>query len=254
MFVREVGRGSRTVLLLHGAPSPAEDLMPLAEALSADYRVLVPDLPGYGKTPGGDLSYTTTNGRLVAMLRERDAMELHGIVGYSGGVFRGLYLLLRGGVEAKHLVSLAGVAGFDDVERGTFRGFAELTRSSEHSLRDPAIIAMMGERFLSPSWREKHPDDVQRIATWLLLLSREDMAKELEAGIETEDFRPLLGQLRAKVHVRVGELDAATPVQKSRELASGARSGTLEIVPGVGHAMFIEDAPATVAWVVAALG
>ncbi|MBA3398170.1 MAG: alpha/beta fold hydrolase [Deltaproteobacteria bacterium] len=51
MYVRDVGMGmGPVVLLLHGTPSPAEDWLPLVEVLARRYRVLVPDLPGYGQS------------------------------------------------------------------------------------------------------------------------------------------------------------------------------------------------------------
>jgi len=50
VFVRVVGTGP-AVLLLHGTPSPGEDWLPLAEELAPRYRVLIPDLPGYGASP-----------------------------------------------------------------------------------------------------------------------------------------------------------------------------------------------------------
>ena len=49
VHVFESGEGA-PIVLLHGLPSPPDDL----EALAADLpglRVLVPHLPGYGKTP-----------------------------------------------------------------------------------------------------------------------------------------------------------------------------------------------------------
>ncbi|MBP6628996.1 MAG: alpha/beta hydrolase [Kofleriaceae bacterium] len=248
MKVREFGSGASTVLMLHGAPSPADDMVPMAEALATQHRVLLPDLPGYAGSPGGDLSYPAVTTRLVAMLRERGATTLHGIVGYSGGVYRGLALLLTGLVEARHLVSLAGNAGFDPEERETFRGFAELVRATPEALRSPELAALMAERMLAPSWREAHPDDVARVASWLLLLSPDDMSAELAAGAESEDLRPRLGQVRARVHARVGAEDRATPAAKSRELVALVSDGRLEVVPGLGHAVFIEDLGGTIAW------
>lgn len=252
MFVRGLGNGSRTVLLLHGAPSPADDLLPLASSLADQYRVLLPDLPGYGKTPGGDLSYETTNRRLVAMLREQDAMQLHAVIGFSGGVLRALYLLLRGGVESAHLVSLSGLAGCNTVEREGFRGSARFVRDGgEDALRSPAMISLMGERMLSARWRAAHPEDVQRVGGWLRLLSAADLASELDASADTEDFRPELGRLRSRVHARVGALDAATPPEKSTAF-SVVPDSDVTVVADVGHALLIEDGPATIAWVLGA--
>ncbi|RMG64321.1 MAG: alpha/beta fold hydrolase, partial [Calditrichaeota bacterium] len=49
----DVGSGERTVLLIHGGGSDHAQLSwrETIPALSAHYRVLSPDLPGYGRTP-----------------------------------------------------------------------------------------------------------------------------------------------------------------------------------------------------------
>jgi pimeloyl-ACP methyl ester carboxylesterase len=246
MFVDEIGGGSSVVLLLHGAPSPAADLLPLATRLAERHRVLIPDLPGYGSTPGGDLSYATTNQRIASLLRERGLTRLHGIVGFSGGVLRALYLLLRTRIEADVLVSLSGLAGLDDEDRAAFRGFADMIRADPSVVSSQAMVTLMGERMLSPSWRAQHPSDIGRVGAWLQLTSPSDMAAEMAAGSITEDFRPELGRVGARVYARVGELDQACPVAKSEAIVRGVPGARLDIVGGCGHALLIEDAEATV--------
>src|SRR5205807_4886577 len=49
IFVRESGEGP-PVVLLHGFPETGRCWQPVARALSEDHRVLVPDLPGYGRS------------------------------------------------------------------------------------------------------------------------------------------------------------------------------------------------------------
>jgi 3-oxoadipate enol-lactonase len=230
------------------------DLLPLGEALSRDHRVLIPDLPGYGETPGGDLSYDVTNLRLVEMLRARNSTVLHGIIGFSGGVLRALYLLLRAEIAATHLVSIAGLAGLADPEREQFREFAAMIRGNPGSVTEPAMIEVMGTRMLSPGWRADHPADIERVGRWLTLLAPADLVAELEAVACTEDFRPHLSRIKTKVHARVGELDQACPVAKSEALVRDVPGARLEIVPGCGHALLIEDAEATTAWAASRLG
>ena len=45
----------------------------------------------------------------------------------------------------------------------------------------------------------------------------------------------------------VGELDAAAPPSYSREIADLAPLGRLEVVPGHGHALLLEQPAATIA-------
>src|SRR6185312_11558362 len=106
MFVREVGSGP-VVLALHGTPSPAEDFMPLAERLASKYRVLVPDLPGYGKSPApADAGYEAVDGLVADMLAARGARRLRAIIGFSSGGYRALEMVLRGRVETELVIGL----------------------------------------------------------------------------------------------------------------------------------------------------
>jgi 3-oxoadipate enol-lactonase len=254
MHVRRFGANeSSTVLVLHGAPSPPDDLLPLALALSTQHRVLLPDLPGYGGSHGGDLSFEVTSHRLVEMLEGEGCTALHAIVGFSGGVLRALHLLLRSRVAATHVVSLGGIAGFDDDERDQFRNLAAAIRRRPAVCTSPDMINMMSSRMLSPRWRAAHPEDAERVGHWTTLLAPADLALELEALAQTDDFRSELSKVTAKVYARVGELDQACPPRKSREIVDRVPVGELALVPSCGHALLIEDNRGTTDWVVGSL-
>ncbi|NMM44261.1 alpha/beta hydrolase [Rhodospirillaceae bacterium KN72] len=51
LYVRRAGSG-QPLLLLHGFPQTGHTFRMIAPALSAHFDVFVPDLPGYGKSPG----------------------------------------------------------------------------------------------------------------------------------------------------------------------------------------------------------
>ena len=65
MFYREAGGASApVVLLLHGFPTSSHMYRDLIPQLAVDYRVLAPDLPGFGSTkapPRGVYAYTFDN-------------------------------------------------------------------------------------------------------------------------------------------------------------------------------------------------
>ena len=51
LYVRQAGQG-RPLLLLHGFPQTGHTFRDIAPALSKEFKVVVPDLPGYGRSPG----------------------------------------------------------------------------------------------------------------------------------------------------------------------------------------------------------
>ncbi|HSN24870.1 MAG TPA: alpha/beta hydrolase [Kofleriaceae bacterium] len=242
------------VLVLHGTPSPATDWLPLADVLARRYRVLIPDLPGYGRSEAPrDASMEAVGDELAAMLRERGATRLRAVVGYSTGAYRALDLVLRTGITAELVVSLAGVACFDAVARDTRAALARQLAADPSFLASDAVRAIMRELMLSPGWLAAHPADAQRIERWVETTTAPVLARELEALARSRDLRPELPALRSRVYARVGALDRGCPPAWSDELTRLAPRGTLEIVLGCGHALMIEDGPGTVASVARAV-
>lgn len=250
MFVREVGRGP-VVVLLYGTPSPASDWFPLIDALAPRYRVLTPDLPGYGKSPPPrDATIEAVGDQLASMLAAHDAMRVHAIIGYSTGAYRALDLVLRTRIEANIVVSLAGVAAFDDAARAMRNELARRLDADPSYLGSDEVAALMSELMLSAAWRAAHPADDRRVREWVRSTSPAALAAELRGLARSRDLRPELARLRARLYARVGTLDRGCPVGWSESMTAVAPRATLELVIGCGHALMIEDGPATVAAIV----
>ena len=247
MFVRDVGHGP-VVLLLHGTPTPAEDWLPLADALSREYRVLIPDLPGYGQSPDPiDASIERIGDTLAAMLAERGVTRVHALVGYATGAYRALDLATRVGIEAKVIVSLAGVACFDLPARETRAAFAAQLAADPAFLESDDFRAVLRDLMLSPAWAAAHPHDLARVLAWPRTTRPAALARELRALARSRDLRPELPKLRSRVYCRVGTVDRGCPPASSAEIERLAPRATLELVFGCGQALLLEDGPATFA-------
>jgi len=247
MYVQELGEGE-AVLLLHGTPSPASDWLPVAERLASRYRVLVPDLPGYGRSPlNGPSTIDGIADELVAMLHERSISSLLAIAGFSSGVYRALHLVVRREVKTRVIVALSGFATLADDARAVRAGFAKMLRDDPSSFHGAELRGAMPQTMLSPAWRKTHPEDIERVTHWLDLTTPEALASELESLAGIEDLRPHLRSLDPYVYVRVGELDTGAPPAWSEDIAFIAPHTTFEMVPSVGHALLIEDLATTTA-------
>ena len=242
MNVLELGHGP-VVVIIHGSPSPLADLLPLAQRLAVSHRVVMPELPGYGASPPvDDFSFDAVGEALTAVLDDRDASSPRAIIGFSSGGYRALDLVLRRGVRADLVVGLAALAHLAPPDREVLRAAAEILRA------DPSggpLASVMPSRWLSQGWRDLHPDDDARVSRWITLSPY--LHRELVAETEMIDLRPLLPRLPCPLYLRVGELDQACPPALSAEMAALAPRATLDIVPGCGHALLIEDIEATIA-------
>ncbi|MEL7024878.1 MAG: alpha/beta fold hydrolase [Pseudomonadota bacterium] len=74
------------VLLLHGTPMPSPAMIRLAELLDDHYYVLVPDLPGFGRSTLSLQDYSSiTHGHYARELLDALAIPAAHVIGYSQG-------------------------------------------------------------------------------------------------------------------------------------------------------------------------
>lgn len=104
------------ILLLHGAPAGAFDLHELARRLQGPYRVICPDLPGFGRSskPANDYSPSAQAARIAALLEQLGVERCH-LVGFSMGGVAAIWLAHReqGKILSLTLISSPGVQEFD---------------------------------------------------------------------------------------------------------------------------------------------
>jgi len=102
------------VLLLHGSASAAVMWIPVIDALKSRFRVIAPDLIGYGRTdswPDGHGFGVDDELRLVEPLLPHAPAGVH-VVGHSYGGVVALHLALAGRVPIRSLTLIEPVAFF----------------------------------------------------------------------------------------------------------------------------------------------
>lgn len=167
VFYREAGpKTAPTILLLHGFPSSSHMFRNLIPALADRYRVIAPDLPGFGFTsvpPERGYSYSFANlTETVARFTEALKLERFAIYVFDYGAPVGFRLGLRNPERIAAIISQNGNAyeeglspeGWQPVRaywqnptsdnRNALRGFLkpETTKwQYTHGAPDPSIIA-----------------------------------------------------------------------------------------------------------------
>src|SRR4051794_24847122 len=102
------------VLLLHSSASSSAMWLPLIDMLKAHFRVLAPDLIGYGRTDPWPLPRDITPAdelRLIEPLVRNEPTGVH-VVGHSFGGVIALHLALAGRVAIRSLTLIEPVAFF----------------------------------------------------------------------------------------------------------------------------------------------
>jgi 3-oxoadipate enol-lactonase len=248
LHVTDVGSG-RPVVLLHGCPLPAPAFGGLVERLRVDRRVVVPDLPGYGRSPA--LTGEVTLPRIHALLE--DTLSGLGIadcdcVGYSLGGYHAFALALRGRIRIGTIFSVGGFAGLD---RSAAAGYAQLAGA----LRSGAnVVPTLSARAFAPGYAQAHPEHDALLHRYVQDTPTEVWAAEMDALSRAEDLRPRLPSLSCKIFLRTGEADDLVPSAWTEDIARVVSSAELQRVPNVAHMYFLEDAEGTIAAIAKALG
>ncbi|MEO7095523.1 MAG: alpha/beta fold hydrolase [Polyangiales bacterium] len=238
--------GGPAVMLLHGAPSAISDYAGLVESLAVDHRVVVPELPGYGKSPmlDGEYSFARVYALLEDMLLARGIREV-AVVGFSLGAHHALAVAsVWRRVRVSSVISLAGFAMLEATDRDAIVGFVGALSQPGAQLQTPEMREMVRGRFLAPAYQtDAH---AAQVALWLDATTAPVLAAELAAEVRA-DLREQLQELTMPVLAYVGALDVAVPAAYSREIADLAPLGRVEVVPGNGHALLVEQPAETIA-------
>lgn len=100
-------KGARTVLCLHGLTRNGRDFDALAEALSAERRVVCPDMPGRGKSAWlsdpADYGYALYLADVAALIARLDVEEVDWVGTSMGGII-GMLLAAQPGAPIRRLV------------------------------------------------------------------------------------------------------------------------------------------------------
>ncbi|MGQ0796782.1 MAG: alpha/beta fold hydrolase [Methanobacteriota archaeon] len=251
--VERGGRGKPPVLLLHGWPLNRRIWDEVLVAVSrAGFRVLAPDLPGFGESPPIDPSRETVEAyadEVASFLRTiapgRVAFAGHSFGGYIALAFAERHPRLVAGLA---LVSSRTNADSDVARRGREEAIGKVRAQGPASL-----LPGLAERLLGP---DAGPD-LRRAATGMIEDARRDgVVAGLRAMAARPDRSAVLASLRGPLLVLHGAADALIPVTEVATPAHPRGPVTVTILPGVGHMPMWEAPEATahalVAWAEAA--
>ncbi len=229
--VNAAERGAGTPLvLLHSLLSDRASFDAVAPRLAESFRVIVPELPGFGRSHAVAGGLAGIADRVADLVREVAAGGEAIVLGNGYGGFVALQMAIRhAGLAARLILADCGAA-FSEAGRQAFRNMA--TAAKAKGLAAITDVAM--RRLFAPEFQAAHAALMQDRREAFL---RTDVdvfraACEALAGL---DLRAEVSGVKVPVLVMVGEHDEATPPEMSRELASLLPDARLKIIPGCAH-------------------
>lgn len=204
-------------------------------AFTQNLRVLRYDTRGHGGTQASPGAYSMD-------LLAGDALGLLDTLGIDRVHFIGLSM---GGMIAQRLAAMHGERLLSVVLSDTA---CELPPASAWDERialarergTAAFAGPMTERWLTPGFRERHPEVVDRLGAMIARTSVDGLVG-CACAIRDMNQAPLLERITVPTLVVVGEHDVGTPLAAAEVLHRGIRRSTIVVVKQAGHMPNIEQ-------------
>ena len=226
-------RGSGpAIVLVHGHPFSRAMWRGQVDSLSDAFRVVAPDLPGYGASPARGETITP-RGLADAVVELMDAIGVDRatVVGLSLGGLVAMELGLGDPGRVSGLVLTATTAAPLTPEEAEMRR-ATAARLERDGMLDHALE--MAGRLFGPAAR-RDPDLVLPILETMLTTSPAGAAAALRGRAERPPYDRLLGGLGVPALVLVGDADFFSTAEITAQLVASLPDPEVVVLPGIGH-------------------
>jgi pimeloyl-ACP methyl ester carboxylesterase len=226
------------VVLLHGFPFDARLWDPQFDALAGRFRLLAPDLRGFGGSELPPRPYTLANlADDVAELLDALAIERVVIGGLSMGGYIAFEFFRRHRARIAALL-LADTRPEPDGEEARANRRQMAGRARERGTA--AIVEELIPKLLAPATRAGRPAIERSLRAMMESAAPAAIAAALAAMAERADSAPLLPAIDVPALVIGGEHDVMTPPDAIRGWAARLPDARCHIIPAAGHVPNLE--------------
>lgn len=240
---------AETIVMIHGYRGNHRGLEAIAAGLE-NYRVIIPDLPGFGKSEplGGTHSVENYSSWLKAFASELSLSSELNLMGHSFGT------LVVGVFASKHPVrsvslvnpvstpALSGSrAGLTSLTKLYYKVASMLPESIGQSLlRSRVAVMVMSVVMAKTNNRElRRWIHTQHLNNFSDFASVRVATEGYEASI-SNDLSSFASQISAPVLVVAAELDDITDIESQRRVSKSYPNSRLREIEGVGHLVHYE--------------
>jgi len=222
-----------SVLLLHPFPANHEFWLPVAQALSTRFRLILLDLRGHGDSDVGE-GPATMEKHSADLARVMDDAQ----VGRAAmvGVSIGGYVLFEFWRKTRHRVAALGLwntkapADSADARAGRLQAANDvLERGTE-----PFFESMI-PRLLGKSTPENRPDLVDGALRMMRKMSPVDVAQVQRGMAARPDSVETLKTINVPTLIVTGEEDIFTGIEEAQRMRQHISGSQLRVIPKAGH-------------------
>ncbi len=228
------GKGQPFVLV-HGHPFDHTMWDPQIKAFSNSYKVITPDLRGYGESslPGKEATRFEDYATDILHLLDKLKVESFHLAGLSMGGQIIMEIFRQAPDRIKTLIFADTFAGLDtpEIKQGRYDTATRLENEGMDAYADEAIYKM-----IKPLHVASMPDVSGHVIKMMKGTSPKGAATALRARAERIDYlADVLPEIDIPTLVIVGRDDEFTPVAKAEELKANLQNCKLVIIEDAGH-------------------
>jgi 3-oxoadipate enol-lactonase len=230
------------LLLIHGFPLSSAMWQPQVESPPPGWRVIAPDLRGFGNSPpaAGPVTMDSLADDLAALLAQLGVSSA-AVCGLSMGGYVAFALLRRHPSLVRALVLCDTKADGDteEVRRGRLQSAARVEAEGTRS-----VVDAMLPKLLSPATVRRQAAIEADVRGILESASPAGVAAALKAMAARPDSTPMLRSINVPTQIIVGADDQITPAGGAQLMARGIPGARIEVIPEAGHLPNLENTAA----------
>ncbi len=234
----DLGNG-KAIVLLHGHPFNRSMWSEQTAVLQTNYRIVCPDLRGYGDTAlVSDVSTMSEMACDVAALL--DFLKLETVI--LGGLSMGGYVALEFYNLFPERVSalvLADTKAASDAEEARQKRFETAEKIEKEGI-EPLVKEML-PKILAPATHSSNPETVERVRQMMLATNPAGAAAASRGMAERNDHTNLLAEISVPTLVIVGEADELTPPAEAEKMSPAIENSHLVRISNAGHLSPLEN-------------
>jgi pimeloyl-ACP methyl ester carboxylesterase len=238
LFYRDEGSGL-PVLLLHGFAEDGSIWNKQTEQLKTNYRLLIPDLPGSGRSSAltGDTSMEKM-AEDILLLFDQEEIQHCVLIGHSMGGYISLAFAEKYPERLKGLGLFHSTAYPDTEEKKTAR-----RKSIEFIQKNGSapFIRQSTPNLFAPETRKDHPELIDEMIDRYSNFSPDSLAYYYEAMIRRPDRTAILEHSKNPVLFVIGSHDQAVPPQQALQQSHIPALSHIHILNHSGHAGMLEE-------------
>jgi len=231
----EISGDGEAILLIHGHPFDHTMWNPQIAAFSPHYKVVVPDLRGYGKSElpsSGATRFEDYATDAIALMDELDIENFH-VAGLSQGGQFIMEIFRQTPHRVKSLILCDTFASLDTPEAKQAR-YNAAERMEKEGMSGYASESI--HKMIKTDHVQSMPEVAEHVMNMMLDTSPVAATTAMRARCERIDYlHDVLPTIDVPTLIIVGRQDEFTPVAKAEEMQQSIQNSKLVIIEDAGH-------------------